>query len=284
MAISFKELDGSPTESFGVDGPKAQRRILVAWEERHAMIAELLGQGYQSGGTSPASYPLWANALAMAVRLEPWPSCPEDQGAFDDVASQLNSYSDQYARITIDYELLYASASRGDLPQPDSGTVLTYRMDCGGEQAIVSGEGLQWVADASLPVPPEVIPVVRVPIAEHHLTWHRVISPPWDAIRNSLGTVNDDTFLGAAAETLLLDGVTADKQFLGIDDFQQPQFGWRIGYVFREKTIHWGGNTYGWNYAYCCLPQNSPAWDKLVDSQGESLYRTSAFGPLFQLA
>ena len=74
MTVPFKELDGSPVETFGPDGPKAQRRILVAWEDRQAMIAELLGDGYQVGAAPPAGYPLCPSALAMEIRSQPWPA------------------------------------------------------------------------------------------------------------------------------------------------------------------------------------------------------------------
>ena len=78
---------------------------------------------------------------------------------------------------------------------------------------------------------------MRVPVIEHLLTWHRVVSPPWAAIRNATGMVNAAGFLGAAAETVLFDGATAKKQFLGIDGTGLATFGWRLTYTFREKTI-----------------------------------------------
>jgi hypothetical protein len=284
MTVAFKELAGSPVETYSAEGLKAQRRILVAWEDRHQMAAELLGDGQEFGGMAQAGYPDCSGVVVMQARLEPWPPCPDDQGAFDDVASQLNSYSGKYVQIVADYELLDASLSRPDLPRPRSGTFLTYRMDFGGEYAALPGETLYWASDAGIPVPPHSVPVVRVPITEHRVTWHRVVNPPWAAIRSCIGTVNDGAFLGAAAETVLFDGAAADKQFIRISQLKQPEFGWRITYVFREKAIHAGGNTYGWNHRYRPLPQDNPGWDKLVDKNNNYLYRTADFGALFQFA
>jgi len=284
MTTAFKELAGSPVETYGPDGMKAQRRILVAWENRHGMVAELLGDGYEFGGTQPAQYPDRPYVLAMCVKLHPWPKCPDEQGAFADVAAQINSYSGKYAEIVVDYELLDAGTSRSDLPEHEEETFLTYRMDFGGEYVELPSHSLVWTSDATIPVPPEAVSTVRVPITEHHVTWHRVVNPPWQAIRDAAGTVNQAAFLGAAAETVLFDGATAEKQFIGIDDLMLPEFGWRITYVFREKAIKYGGNVFGWNHAYRSLPHDAPGWDKLKDGNNENRYQTSDFTTLFQFA
>ncbi len=284
MTIAFKELAGSPTETFAPEGMKAQRRILVAWEDRHAMVGELLGDGYEFGTRGRAQYPNRNGVVAMRVKLEPWPQCPEDQGTFADIALDVNSYSGNYATIIIDYELLDTSGSRPKMPNIENETFLTYRMDFGGEYVEIPSQSMQWSDASGVPVPPEAVPTVRVPVVEHHVTWHRVINPPWTAIRNCAGTVNSAAFMGSPAETVLLDGVTADKEFVNIDSLNTPQFGWRIRYVFREKAIKWGRNVYGWNHAYRSLPADDPGWSKLVDQAGEGLYRTSDFIPLFQFA
>jgi hypothetical protein len=284
MTIAFKELAGSPTETFAPEGMKAQRRILVAWKDRHAMVGELLGNGFEFGTRGPAQYPNRNAVVAMRVKLEPWPQCPEDQGAFADIALDVNSYSGKFATIVIDYELLDTSGGRPDAPNIENETFLTYRMDFGGECIEIPSQSMQWYGASGVPVPPEAVPTVRVPVVEHHITWHRVINPPWTTIHNSVGTVNSAAFMGSPAETVLLDGVTADKEFVNIDSLNAPQFGWRIRYVFREKAIKSGGNVYGWNHAYRSLPADDPGWSKLVDQASEGLYRTSEFTPLFQFA
>jgi hypothetical protein len=282
MSLAFKELAGSPQERFRADGMTAQRRIVVAWEDRHAMVAQLLGEGYALGGAPQTSYPGRPGLMAMDVRLEAWPASPDCQAAFDDVAAQLNSYSGKFALLTIDYELPDVAGTRGDLPPPQPGTYLTYRMELGGEYMTLSGQTMHWQSDGSLPVPPDAVPTLRAPIAEHHLTWHRVAAPPWTAIRHCAGTINQSAFVGAAPETMLFDGATAVKQFLGVNELQQPQFGWKITYVFREKTIKTGYGVFGWNHRYRCVPRDAPGWDRLADVNGQCLYQTSDFAPLFQ--
>ncbi len=131
------------------------------------------------------------------------------------------------------------------------------------------------------------MPTLRIPVIEHQVTWRRVPDPPWDAIRNCAGAVNNDSFLGAAAETLLFDGAKADCEFTGLGDFLEPQFGWRLTYVFREKLIKvvegvGGPQTYGWNHTYRDVPFPYSEWDRLVDQNGSPLYATADFSALFE--
>jgi len=142
MAVAFKELAGSPVETYTPEGMKAQRRILVAWEDRHAMVAELLGDEFEFGGRPQAHYPNRNGVVAMDVRLEPWPECPDEQGAFSDITTDLNSYSGKYTQIVVDYELLDMTGSRPDLPDVEADTFLIYRMDFGGEYIELPGHSL----------------------------------------------------------------------------------------------------------------------------------------------
>ncbi|MGD0897982.1 MAG: hypothetical protein ABR915_09095 [Thermoguttaceae bacterium] len=284
MTLVFKELAGSPVETYDSHGMKAQRRLLCAYEDRRAVVTALMG-GTPLGGPSQAAYPDQPNVLAMRVRIEPFEKNPDDQGLFDDLTADLNSYSGQFVEVAVDYELLGGGSSR--LPKVQSGTFLTYRMDFGGEYIVLPGHTLQWQSDATLPVTPDAVPTLRIPITEHHVTWHRVANPPWDAIRDCTGAVNAAAFLGAAAETVLLDGAKAYRQFTGLDNLQQPQFGWRITYVFREKIIKALDDaqnqlSYGWNHSYRPDANNQTHWDRLVDDAGNSLYRAVDFTPLFE--
>ena len=107
MTILFKELAGSPTETYGSAGMKAQRRLLCAYEDRLAAVAVLLGQGSVFGGRSPASYPGPSDGGAPCeVRVEPFEKRPDDQGEFVDLTSDLNNYSNQFALLVVSYEMV----------------------------------------------------------------------------------------------------------------------------------------------------------------------------------
>ncbi len=282
MTVAFKEFSGSPVETFGPEGMAARRVLLCAWDDRRQVVEELLGDGQEYGGRGRAQYPDRRSVVAMRTRCEP---------LIDDIAPQvlseltegLNTYGG-FAKVTVDYEFLAAS-DRDDLPSTEERTYLTYRQDFGVDTLALPGHALSWLGSPTVPVPPESVPRIRVPIVEHYLTWHRVLSPPWQAIRNSVGTVNSSALLGAAAGTMRFDGATADREFVRIDDFAQPELAWRIGYVFREKAVKTSsGSVIGWNQAYRSLPVDSPGWDELIDAGGNRLYQLSDFSPLFYFA
>ena len=221
----------------------------------------------------------------MRVRMEPFEKMPDDQGAFADLTADLNSYTNQFAAITVSYDLLDVDGYPY-LPDVAPGILLSYHMDFSGETLAVPGVGLQWQSSSTAPVSPDSVPALRVPIVEHHVTWRRVLDPPWDAIRACTGTVNSATFLGAAAATLLFEGAKVDREFTGLDDLQQPQYGWRVSYLFREKAIKVlvasdDTNTYGWNHSYRDAPYPYSGWDQLQDPSGNTLYQTADFTTLF---
>ena len=282
MTIAFKELAGSPTEDFGSDGLRAQRQFLCAWDDRQRLVQQALGDGYEFGGTGRAQYPDKPGIVAVRARCEPFADDVQPQ-VLDQLTEGLNSYG-SFAKVTVNYELL-VPADRPDLPEVEDGTFLTYRMDFGVEVERLPSHSLSWVDEYEAPVPPQSVPTIRVPVVEHHVTWHRVVNPPWAAIRNCVATVNNAAFMGAAAATVLLDGATAEREFIRIDDLGHPELGWRLGYVFREKAVKSGdGNVVGWNHRYRSLPAGDPGWDELVDAAGERLYRSSDFATLFQFA
>jgi len=282
MTVAFKELAGSPVENYEPEGMKAERQLLCAWDDRGALVQELLGDGYEFGGTSRAQYPEKPGIVAMRARCQPFADDVTPQ-VLNELTEGLNSYSG-FAKVTVNYELLLP-ADRDELPEVEDGTFLTYRMDFGGEYTEISGHSMAWETEAEAPVPPEAIPTVRVPIIEHHVTWHRVVNPPWQAIRDGVATVNSGAFMGAAAGTVLFDGATAEREFIRLDELAHPELGWRISYVFREKAIKTGaGNIVGWNHRYRSLPADDPGWDELADANGNRLYRSSDFTSLFQFA
>jgi hypothetical protein len=281
----FKELAGSPVETFMLEGMKAQRRLLCAFEDRYALVGTLLG------GASPdqpqMSYPGQPAVVASRVRVEPFEKRPDNQGTFDNLTSDLNSYSGQYVEVVVQYDLL---GDDGQPPRPpgiDPSLWITYRRGLGREHLILPAGAVQWSGDPSGAASGDAVPVLRIPITEHFVTWHRVVSPPWSAIRACTGAVNDGLFLGASAETLLFAGAKADRRLAGLDDQQQALCGWRVTYLFREKTIQALGGSQqseavGWNHGYRVETGVAGHWEKLIDQGGNTLYPAVDFGAMFR--
>ncbi len=278
MAVLFKELAGSPVEQYGEHGFTAQREFLIAWEDRDRFAAEVLGQAAQYGGTWGIGYPGKSAVRAVLIRFEPFDPERIDQKDLAHLARDLNSYSNSFAKARVEYRTI--GGPRSEDPKVPEGTYLTYRMRFSAEYVPLVARGWQWADNPGIPVPDDLQITLSVPIAEHHITWHQVVNPPWQAIRTLQGKVNGGVFLGAAPGTLLLEGADADKEFQTGFDAQHPELFWRIHYVFRERAVKFGGRVYGWNYHF----REKPAgWVELVQN-GRPLYESADFSPLFQFA
>lgn len=292
--VAFQEEAESPIEDWEPDGLRAERRLLVAEADYATAVRELLGNGAAFGGTTRAEYPGRSELVVMRVHAERFNPVP-DAGSFTDVEADINTFANnpagQLVRLIVQYEL----AAMGGLPEPvpyEGGTFLTYRMNFGCEYLKIAGQTFKWESgktdgDAKVvPVGRDVMGVLRIPIVEHHISWHRVIRPPWAAIRSTNGCVNNASFLGAPAETVLFEAPTMEKEFIGFDSLQVPEFGWRMNYTFREKTIKafGGATTYGWNHTYRGEPADDPGWDKVVNANGDYRHSLVDFAPLFHFA
>lgn len=284
MVVAFKELAGSPVEYYGQGTVKAQRRFLCAWESRGDMLMQLLGSAYNYGAVIGAMYPGKYGVKVCGVKVEPFESRPEGPESFSQVNQGLNSYDGQYALLTVDYELFHSASGVAALAEAAPGTFLGYHTTSRIEEIPVSPESLAWDDQSSASLPLGAAPMLRVPIISHHVTWHRVTEPPWQAIRAALGSINSREFLGAPAETVLFDSASAEPQFVNFDDLRRPQYAWCVRYVFRERALRAAsGEACGWNHAFRGAGGTAPAFDRLVDAAGTPLYREADFSGLFQL-
>jgi len=102
MSVSFKELPGSPQESYDSNGMKAQRQLICAWSDRNALVQEILGAGYQTGVPNPIAYPSVPTALAAQVQVEPFMDDMTKQN-LTSLTTGLNAYQG-FAKVTIKYE------------------------------------------------------------------------------------------------------------------------------------------------------------------------------------
>jgi hypothetical protein len=278
MSVAFKELAGSPVEQYGEEGFIARREFLIAWEDRDAFAAEVLGTASQYGGGTAIAYPGKSSVRAVGLRYEPLDPDNPDSQQLVDLAGGLNSYSRSFAKARVEYRTI--GVDRRDLPDVPQGTFLTYRMRFSAEHQPMPSRGWSWEDSPAVPPPDDLNLAMTIPITEHHVTWHQVINPPWAAIRELQGKVNEGAFMGAAEGTVLLEGADADKRFHTGFDLENPEFFWRIHYVFRERAIKHAGGVYGWNHHFREKP---PGWAAIVQN-GNRMYELADFAPLFQFA
>jgi hypothetical protein len=173
MTVPFQELGGSPVEQYGLDGFRATRRFLIAWEDRDAFAVEVLGAAAPHGGSSWVPYPGKDSVFAVKLRYEPLDPQSPDVQAIAGLTEGLNSYSGSFAKATVDYRT-FTGQDRDDGPTGELGTHLTYRMTYAAEEVKLLPQGWQWEDQPSTPVSADLEVIQRVPVTEHHLTWHRL--------------------------------------------------------------------------------------------------------------
>jgi len=297
------ELDGSPVIDKGRDGFRATRHIMCAWGDYKEVISSIMGDFYTHGGAGFAKFPDIPLLRASNVHVEP---VTDDQTVqnLTDIESDLAGY-ESYAQIDITYEMMPENDRPDvDIPEPEENTFVTYKMDFGCEFMQLTGRSLQWEGLPNVPVPRDALPTTRIPIIEHHLSWHRVTDPPWDTIAELVGGVNSTPFLRqggdlGSIETMLFDGCHADHDFTDVELIDQVQVSWKLDYLFREKRIKAFNydvaaeavRTHaGWNHLWMdggYQPDGTllnAGWRRLETTNGDRMYPTHDLTNLFRFA
>ncbi len=282
----------SPIEDYGPDGMKATREFVVEWADRREFLNELLGTGAEFAGTPQSQYPDLKGVFAVRVNIRPFTS-DVVQECHDDIELNLNSYK-SLAVVTVQYD----SVDPVKWPDPEilppgefnPGVWLSYRATGGVEAMVVEGRGLKWKAtspgDDATPIAEADIHLVQqIPITNHLLTFHRVHSPPFTAMRNFLGSVNsarDNPIKGIETETLLFAGWSLDREFIFPVDFDDPKAGWRLSYTFSEKRVTIAPNRIGgWNHLYRTTPKDEAGWARVQGRLSDPYPGVSDWDALF---
>ncbi len=279
MSESFKELGGSPVEQYDLEGFNARREFLIDWDDRDAFAAEALGIATECGGSTWANYPGKTSVFAFSVSYEPFDPDSPDCQELTELTGSLNSYTGSFAKAVVKYKTV-SPRDRDDGPDNETGTHLTYRMNFASDYQTIPPRGWTWNDNPALPLSEGIEFVKTIPVTEHHLTWHQVVNPPWDAISDLQGKVNSGVFLDCDEATLLFVGAEANKLFRSGFDAGASEFCWQIHYVFRQRAVKYDGQAYGWNHFY----RDDPAgWIELVNGTAR-MYDLADFTPLFESA
>lgn len=284
MAVVFEELEGSPSFRVTAGGRfQGTRRFKVAWNDCADFVVELVG-GYrmEEGSfvyTPPATFPLASHATVVEAQVEPFPPDNPDGSELASLTIGANRY--EYALVTAQYGMLFdaTNKSRADLPDVPAGTYLTYSSDLGAEYESIPGRSFVWYDDGE-PVPDDMYPGILVPTEEVRLAWHRVPSPPWDAMRDLRGKVNDSAFLNHAPGTVLFQGARTSREF----QLQDPGM-FRLDYHFRVREVQStasGSTKYGWNFRYREQAIAGEHWLEIADLDLNRPYAAGDFSALFE--
>ncbi|MBN1589403.1 MAG: hypothetical protein JW888_07805, partial [Pirellulales bacterium] len=271
-------LGGSPKEQYDARGFSAQRELLVAWEDRDALAVEILGEAAQHGGSFWTTYPGKPSVFAVSIRYEPVDADQPDQQELSSLSAGLNSYHHGLAKAIVRYETIN-ELDRDDGPENETGTQISYRMQFSADLQEIGAGGWSWL-DTSVALPPDQPLIKRIPVTEHHLTWYKVVNPPWETIHALQGTVNASEFLSCPAGTLLFEGADANKLYAGDFESGASPFCWEIKYLFRERSVKHNGGVHGWNHFY----REDPAGWVEVTNGSAGMYDAADFNTLFQSA
>lgn len=284
MAVPFEELAGSPTVRFRDGSFSATRRLLVAWSQAIEFLVELYGGwrlvGNELSVSPPAHFPGVPAALVTEVLIEPFPADNPHANPAIELQSAANAYDQALLTVTYGIEFDIDNRSRADLPSVPAGTYLTYRADLALESVATPGRNWKWGVDSTA-VSDDVRPVIVTPAESLTLTWHRVPRPPWDAIRDLRGKVNDSPFLNYAAGTVLFLGTETKRDFQVLDPGM-----WRLAYHFKVRTVAsttGSGAQRGWNHFYRRNAAANEHWLEIVDQDNNRPYAAGSFAALFQL-
>lgn len=292
MTVPFQELSGSPEEKYSMTGFSATRKLLCAWDSRNAFVRELLGDSAEFAGELSSSYPGRSDIRVTDINIVPFEKNPSE-AVFTDVATELNTYTDQLAELTVGYQWMLHGSNA--LPNPRSmdiepDTFLTYSRKLGGEYITQPGLKLKWLNHPDAPIPKDALTVIRVPVTEHHFTWNRVTRPPETAMTATAGKINAVAWNGYAEHTMLFEGGTMKREFVGFPANDPVAGGqgsfttWEVGYVFRERVIEDQGNTFGWQATWRA-DADASGYDFLVTPDNKGLYREASnaeFDALFK--
>jgi hypothetical protein len=330
MGIPFKELAGSPEKSWSKEGFKATRKVLVlADQEMDFVRAILAGRSGGLGIAPPCLFPNFPGVYALDIKSKLFNGAP-DPGVFTDFGLDINTYSGKWIEISVDYGLLPESEEQQPEQPEDQGggVILSYTMDIDAEYIALPGRSCTWDSYPTLEVADDVHPTVRASIITHNLTFSRAQNPPWSEIRANVGCVNDNQheletpvpgtflnwagrivfvamwhrragptnvslkFLGAEAETVLCVGAKGEKEFYGVNDFNEATYGWKLSYVFKERRLtgmfgssgevaegkRVGLHPVTWNDFW--VPERH-CWDKLITSGTDGVYQKADLFNLF---
>ena len=264
MAVGYVEIQGSPVETWTLEGFQATRTLMCDWADRKTLVGELAG----------LTYPLIANTGSIALQLGSVPFEAENKGA-----GSVAAY--EKALVTVEYG-------------PSEGTVYSESLEPTAEFLTEDYNRFQWGpnvgGDPSTPLEENEAPGRLIRGFDYVLTRHNLVIVP-TAVIDLIGHVNSATVtplmgifasggwgipsISFAAETLLFQPptITRTTTIAGVE-------GATCVYRLTYKPNWEAGVALGWNYFWRAETQKYEAiYQKDSVFQAE-LYPTGNFGVL----
>ncbi len=208
----------------------------------------------------------------------------------DGVAQPTNGYD-----FTLDYQTptfdqgTLGDPGNKDLPPTPVNTFLTVKIDLGMTVLATDKSAYEWVlsndnGSFALGVKTEI--AAFRPTETLTLIWHRVPLPPWTNIKTLRGKLNNATFLGHPASTVMFAGLVGQREFQVSGNRQ-----WQLDYKFLIKEVTYehpigGAKIAGWNEFLRKDPSTTDGvWQQIEHKVGSGnlIYETGDLDDLFVL-
>lgn len=245
MAIAVDVQAGSPYGNINAEQGTITVVGKVAWTDLGGKLSELFPDSTAAGvGANPVD-PLFGIYRCQSCEFRPMGAEPDVTFGTPTVSSHDGDFTMpayEYAWLTITYSSLQVEFPNESSDSPDTpdGTTevpgLVHQLSSGGEVITLANDSLYWSDEVSAKGT-NVTASKVVTTIEHNVTWRRVLTPPWQDMRELVGKVNDDD-LGPFQtgtmfeETLLYLGFTATP-----DIMSDGTRVWEIGYRFSERRV-----------------------------------------------
>lgn len=257
--------------------------FLVKWSERDQFAQEI----------ARAQHPVWGPECAVSdITHQPFsmdqpPSVVMSDPIANDVEYLQNNEFNCLTTCTYSTDFSLAKWPC-DIPQPDLGNTgeLVMRSRSSMQVLLLPSDFFAYESNTDREKTGKVPPKdglegrIFIPTTEYQLQWYYVDEPPiklWD--EGYVGRVNESTFLGAEAETILFEGYDLEPS----TQFQiTDPFAFTLTLHMRKRRIVDGEEIRGWNHEL-----HREGWERvqMKDSSGEfrNRYLTVDFSSMFIL-
>lgn len=250
MAVRRFPLSGFPTGDLSPTAGTLTFGWGIYGRDLNDFFYEVFPRNSSSNLYATEADPLTGRYRASRISFEPFQGdkTPTKVGAsFSD--STLYDHPINDGRPTLKAIVTYSTVQSDiDNNQQDPVTMLTHNISIGGEYIQFTNERkLNWSVITNSTIPSTYANVGTVqngtanfgfvlPTIEHQITWHRIVSPPFEAIRARLGTVNSDLIEFVTGKilphTFLLLGAEISRDILS-----DGTKAWNVSYRFSERRI-----------------------------------------------
>jgi hypothetical protein len=242
--------DEDTRERFGRNGSEAVRTVVCNWSDRVTLINNTLGSSTIVGGTAVYVAPLqYPDAPWLYLHeIE-----PEGVGVKSVGANGMVGY--ELCRMRLIYRPLDFTGGQevGEENLDFSGQVISYP---GNEPSLF------WNGDLSSPVDASANPPIHFNTVNFTRVLRSAPALPVSVILSLVDTVNNATFLGAAAGQLRFNGARSHRRFI-----PGGALNWDIAFGFTFRSQPWNN----------MFHPSTGTWDPVENKSGSPLYGAGDF-------